>query len=189
MLLLQISSPIRVTCLPDIHFYLLFAYGQKNSTTLSVGRSSVPFFAPTLQAIQKVTRKTPHKSGKLRLKGIAFRSDSQLKSALARAKISQSKYVRHALKLSEVEMYMRLKEYFSGHDVMIRIDFQQVCGMTRTTANSHLHRLQEKSKLLNVGRRTQPIYRPALEYYGCQLTRYRAGKSIEVLGTGFFLKE
>lgn len=133
-----------------------------------------------------MTRKTLHKSGKLRLKGIAFRSDSQLKSALARAKISQSKYVRHALKLSEVEMYMRLKEYFSGHDVMIRIDFQQVCGMT---ANSHLHRLQEKSKLLNVGRRTQPIYRPALEYYGCQLTRYRAGKSIEVLGTGFFLKE
>lgn len=124
------------------------------------------YFAPTLQATQKVTRETPNKNMKLRLKGISFRPDSNLKASLIGVKITQSKYGRHSLKLSDVEIDMRLKEYFAEHDLMIRIDFQQLCCMARTTANSHLRRLQDEGKLINVGRRTQPIYRPAPGYYG-----------------------
>lgn len=124
------------------------------------------FFAPTLQATQKVTGNTPNKSTKVRLKGISFRSDTRLKSSLAGIHISRSKYARHSQKLSEAEIDIRLKEYFAEHDVMIRIDFQELCRMTRTTANLHLRRLQDEGKLLNVGRRTQPIYRPAPGYYG-----------------------
>lgn len=121
---------------------------------------------PTLQATQKVTCKTPNKSTKLRLKGIAFRPDNNLKASLVGVKITQSKYGRHSQKLSEVEIDMRLKQYFAEHDLMIRIDFQQLCGMARTTANNHLRRLQDEGKLINVGRRIQPIYRPAPGYYG-----------------------
>ncbi len=38
--------------------------------------------------------------------------------------------------------------------------------VTRSTANGHLKRLLEEGKLMNVGRRTQPIYRPMPGYYG-----------------------
>ena len=48
----------------------------------------------------------------------------------------RSKYTRHSLKLSEVEIDMKLKEYFADHDVLIRSDFQALCGMARTTANA-----------------------------------------------------
>ena len=66
---------------------------------------------------------------------------------LVGAKVSRSKYARHSESLSEVEIDMRLKEYFVDHDVMLRYDFQEVCCMTRTTANRHLRRLLEEGKL------------------------------------------
>ena len=39
----------------------------------------------------------------------------------------RSKYTHHSLKLSEVEIDMKLKEYFADHDVLIRSDFQALC--------------------------------------------------------------
>ena len=124
------------------------------------------YFSPTLEATQKVTRKTKNKHLKLRLKGVSFRPDIRLKAALAGATATQSKYTRHSLRLSEVEIDMRLKEYFTEHELLLRIDFQELCGMARTTANNHLQRLQKEGKLTNVGRRAQPIYRPMPGYYG-----------------------
>lgn len=124
------------------------------------------YFSPTLEATQKVTRKTKNKHLKLRLKGVSFRPDIRLKAALAGVTATQSKYTRHSLRLSEVEIDMRLKEYFTEHELLLRIDFQELCGMARTTANNHLQRLQKEGKLTNVGRRAQPIYRPMRGYYG-----------------------
>ncbi|RGN31388.1 HU family DNA-binding protein [Bacteroides oleiciplenus] len=124
------------------------------------------YFSPTLEATQKVTRSTPNKHLKLRLKSISFRPDVNLKSALTGITTTRSKYTRHSQRLSEVEIDMRLKEYFAEHDILIRYDFQNLCGMARTTANGHLKRLLEEGKLMNVGRRTQPIYRPMPGYYG-----------------------
>ena len=124
------------------------------------------YFSPTLEATQKVTRKTKNKHLKLRLKGVSFRPDIRLKAALAGVTATQSKYTRHSLRLSEVEIDMRLKEYFTEHELLLRIDFQELCGMARTTANNHLQRLQKEGKLTNVGRRAQPIYRPMPGYYG-----------------------
>ena len=124
------------------------------------------YFAPTLEATQKVTHQTKNKHLKLRLKGISFRPDIRLKAALTGVTATQSKYTRHSLRLSEIEIDMRLKEYFAEHDLLLRIDFQELCGMARTTANNHLQRLQKEGKLMNVGRRAQPIYRPMPGYYG-----------------------
>lgn len=118
------------------------------------------YFSPTLEATQKVTRKTKNKHLKLRLKGVSFRPDIRLKAALAGVTATQSKYTRHSLRLSEVEIDMRLKEYFTEHELLLRIDFQELCGMARTTANNHLQRLQKEGKLTNVGRRAQPILSP-----------------------------
>lgn len=124
------------------------------------------YFAPTLEATQKVTRSTPNKHLKLRLKSISFRPDVRLKQAMTGVNAIRSKYTRHSLKLSEVEIDMKLKEYFADHDVLIRSDFQALCGMARTTANVHLKRLQQEGKLKNVGKPTQPIYRAMPGYYG-----------------------
>ena len=118
------------------------------------------YFAPILRSTQKVTRSTKNKWSKMELKTIGFRGE------LVGAKASRSKYARHSESLSEVEIDMRLKEYFADHDVMLRYDFQEVCCMTRTTANRHLRRLLEEGKLRNIGKRMQPIYVAAAGYYG-----------------------
>lgn len=124
------------------------------------------YFAPILQSTQKVIRNTPNKSSKIKLKTIGFRPDARLKGELVGTKVSRSKYGRHSEPLTEVEVDMRLKEYFVDHDVMLRYDFQEACCMTRTTANRHLRRLLEEGKLRNIGKRMQPIYVPAAGYYG-----------------------
>ena len=124
------------------------------------------YFAPILRSTQKVTRSTKNKWSKMELKTIGFRPDARLRGELVGAKASRSKYARHSESLSAVEIDMRLKEYFTDHDVMLRYDFQEVCCMTRTTANRHLRRLLEEGKLRNIGKRMQPIYVAAAGYYG-----------------------
>ena len=124
------------------------------------------YFAPILRSTQKVTRSTKNKWSKMELKTIGFRPDARLRDELVGVKASRSKYARHSESLSEVEIDMRLKEYFADHDVMLRYDFQEVCCMTRTTANRHLRRLLEEGKLRNIGKRMQPIYVAAAGYYG-----------------------
>ena len=124
------------------------------------------YFAPILRSTQKVTRSTKNKWSKMELKTVGFRPDARLRGELRGAKVSRSKYARHSESLSEVEIDMRLKEYFAEHDVMLRYDFQEVCCMTRTTANRHLRRLLEEGKLKNIGKRMQPIYVAAAGYYG-----------------------
>lgn len=124
------------------------------------------YFAPILRSTQKVTRSTKNKWSKMELKTIGFRPDARLRGELVGAKASRSKYARHSESLSEVEIDMRLKEYFADHDVMLRYDFQEVCCMTRTTANRHLRRLLEEGKLRNIDKRMQPIYVAAAGYYG-----------------------
>lgn len=124
------------------------------------------YFAPILRSTQKVTRSTKNKWSKMELKTIGFRPDARLRGELVGVKASRSKYARHSESLSEVEIDMRLKEYFADHDVMLRYDFQEVCCMTRTTANRHLRRLLEEGKSKNIGKRMQPIYVAAAGYYG-----------------------
>ena len=124
------------------------------------------YFAPILRSTQKVTRSTKNKWSKMELKTIGFRPDARLRGELVGVKARRSKYARHSESLSEVEIDMRLKEYFADHDVMLRYDFQEVCCMTRTTANRHLRRLLEEGKLKNIGKRMQPIYVAAAGYYG-----------------------
>ncbi|KAA4212120.1 DNA-binding protein, partial [Bacteroides ovatus] len=109
---------------------------------------------------------TKNKWLKMELKTIGFRPDARLRGELVGVKGSRSKYARHSESLSVVEIDMRLKEYFADHDVMLRYDFQEVCCMTRTTANRHLRRLLEEGKLKNIGKRMQPIYVASAGYYG-----------------------
>ena len=108
----------------------------------------------------------PHKTNKVAFKTVRFRPDSNLKGHFVGVRANQSKYVRHSEKVSEVEIDMLLKEYFAEHQMMTRRDFQEVCGLARTTAKTHLVRLRGEGKLVNIGLRNQPMYVPAPGYYG-----------------------
>ena len=69
----------------------------------------IGYFYPTLEATGKVTRSTPHKTNKVAFKTVRFRLDSNLKGYFVGVRASQSKYVRHSEKVSEVEIDMLLK--------------------------------------------------------------------------------
>lgn len=99
------------------------------------------------------------------MKAIQFRSDKKLKQSVGYIKIKQIKRVRHSVKLSEVEIAIRLKNYFADHQIMQRSDFQGITGMVRSTAMIHIRR-RKKGKLLNIGIPNQPIYVPAPGFYG-----------------------
>ena len=96
----------------------------------------IGYFYPTLAATGKVTRSTPHKTNKVAFKTVRFRPDSNLKGHFVGVRANQSKYVRHSEKVSEVEIDMLLKEYFAEHQMMTRRDFQEVCGLARTTTKN-----------------------------------------------------
>ncbi len=140
--------------------------GEELREGREVHLEGIGYFYPTLKSTQKVTKSTPLKTQKLALKTIRFRPDAKLKGALKGIRASQSKYTRHSQKLSEVEIDMRLKEYFSENHVMVRRDFQRVCGLAPTTAKAHLSRLRGEGKLQNIGTRMHPIYVAAPGYYG-----------------------
>lgn len=141
-------------------------FGEELHDGKAIHLEGIGYFYPTLAATEKVTRNTPHKTNKVTLKTIRFRPDNELKGNLAGAHANQSKYVRHSEKISEVEIDIRLKEYFAEHTMMTRRDFQEICNLARTTAKTHLVRLRKEGKLINVGLRNQPMYMPAPGYYG-----------------------
>ena len=103
---------------------------------------------------------------KIKLKAIRFRSDQKLKNSIGLIKVKQLKKNFHSAKLSEVEIDMLLKGYFSTHQMMQRSDFQALCGMLRSTAMIHIRRICREGKLQNIGLRNQPIYVPVPGFYG-----------------------
>lgn len=141
-------------------------FGEELREGREVHLKGIGYFYPTLTATEKVTRSTPYKTNKVAFKTVRFRPDSELKGNLLGISANQSKYVRHSEKISEVEIDIRLKEYFAEHQLMTRRDFQEICSLARTTAKTHLVRLRKEGKLVNVGLPNQPMYVPAPGYYG-----------------------
>lgn len=132
----------------------------------SVHIEGLGYFAPVLQSTEKVTRSTKNKWNKVALKTVAFRPDARLKGELVGVKAQQSQYSNHSESASAVLVDMRLKEHFLDHDVLTRSDFQNLCAMTRTTANRHLRRLRDEGKLKNIGGSRLPLYVAVEGYYG-----------------------
>ena len=126
----------------------------------------IGYFSPTLTATEEIAADTPRRNMKIKLKAIRFRSDQKLKNSIGLIKVKQLKKNFHSSKLSEVEIDMLLKEYFSTHQMMQRRDFQSLCGMVRSTAMIHIRRICQEGKLQNLGLRNQPIYVPVPGFYG-----------------------
>ena len=147
---------------------VLDALSQVMGEELGEGRQihldGIGYFYPTLTATEEIAADTPRR--KIKLKAIRFRSDQKLKNSIGLIKVKQLKKNFHSAKLSEVEIDMLLKGYFSTHQMMQRSDFQALCGMLRSTAMIHIRRICREGKLQNIGLRNQPIYVPVPGFYG-----------------------
>ena len=149
---------------------VLDALSQVMGEELCEGRQvhldGIGYFYPTLTATEEIAADTPRRNTKVKLKGIQFHSDQKLKNSVVHIRIKQMKRIIHSPKLSETDIDSRLRKYFTDHQIMQRSDFQDITGMVRSTAMIHIRRLRTKSKLLNIGIPSQPIYVPAPGFYG-----------------------
>ena len=114
---------------------------------------------------------TKRKNTKVRLKGIKFRADQALKNEVGAVKLKNIRHNGHSRKLSDVEIDMRLRTYFTEHQLMTRADFQQICGFMKSKAMEHIRRLRVEGKIQNIGIPTQPVYVPVAGYYGVSRDR------------------
>lgn len=118
-----------------------------------------------------MTAETKRKNTKVRLKGIKFRADQALKNEVGAVKLKNIRHNGHSRKLSDVEIDMRLRAYFTEHQLMTRVDFQQICGFMKSKAMEHIRRLRAEGKIRNIGIPTQPVYVPVAGYYGVSRDR------------------
>ena len=89
--------------------------GQELGDGRQVHLDGIGYFHPTLKCIEGVTAETKRKNTKVRLKGIKFRADQALKNEVGAVKLKNIRHNGHSRKLSDVEIDMRLRTYFTEH--------------------------------------------------------------------------
>lgn len=163
---IQIRCTLSETDVKAVLDALSHVMGEELGEGRQIHLDGIGYFKPTLTTTQEIRVDTPRRNSKVKLKNIQFRSDQSLKKAIGNVHLKQNKKSNHSPKLSKIEIDMRLKEYFDGHRILQRIDFQNLSGMLRTTAMAHIRRLCKEGKLQNIGLHNQPIYIPCVGFYG-----------------------
>lgn len=164
--MIQARCTVNETDVTAVLDALSHVLGENLADGKKIHLDGIDYFYPTLTCTEEIAADTPRRNTKVRLKGIQFRSDQALKRAIGSVKFKRIKSNNHSDRVSEVEIDIRLKEYFGKHQILQRIDFESLCGMVRSTAMAHIRRLCKEGKLNNVGLHNQPIYIPAPGYYG-----------------------
>lgn len=145
---------------------LSHAMGEELAEGRQIHLDGIGYFHPTLTCTEEIKEDTKRKNTKVRLKGIKFRADQELRSEIGNVKLKNIKHNGHSNKLSDEEIDSRLTIYFSQHHMMTRSDFQRVCGMMKSTIMGHIRRLCGEGKLKNIRLQNQLIYAPNVGYYG-----------------------
>lgn len=140
--------------------------GQELANGRQVHLDGIGYFYPCLTTTEPVTVETKRKSTKVKLKAIKFRADQTLKNEFGTLKVKSLKGALDFSQLTTEEIDRQLTKYFQTHQFLRRCDFQNLCGMARSTAMRHIRRLRDEKKLKNVGGAMQPIYVPESGYYG-----------------------
>lgn len=126
----------------------------------------IGYFYLSLSAPKEADPKTT-RSQSIGIKAVEFRADSILKNNLeSHARFERSDIKVHSSRLDSYEIDALLEDYFHKNEFLTRIKFEKLCGFTKTTAQRHLQRLADESKLVNVNTRHNPIYKPAKGCYG-----------------------
>lgn len=140
--------------------------GQELADGKQVHLDGIGYFRPCLTSTEPVTIGTKRKATKVKLKSILFRADQTLKNEFGILKVKSLKGGLDFSQPTNEEIDWRLAKYFQTHQFMRRYDFQNLCGMARSTAMRHIRRLRDEGKLKNEGGVMQPIYVPGSGYYG-----------------------
>lgn len=140
--------------------------GQELADGKQVHLDGIGYFRPCLTSTEPVTIGTKRKATKVKLKSILFRADQTLKNEFGILKVKSLKGGLDFSQPTNEEIDRRLAKYFQTHQFMRRYDFQNLCGMARSTAMRHIRRLRDEGKLKNEGGVMQPIYVPGSGYYG-----------------------
>lgn len=126
----------------------------------------IGYFYLSLSAPKDANPKTT-RSQNIGIKAVEFRADSILKNSLeSHAQFERSDIKVHSSRLASYEIDTLLVDYFHKNEFLTRIKFEKLCGFTKTTAQRHLQRLVDESKLVNVNTRHNPIYKPSKGFYG-----------------------
>lgn len=123
------------------------------------------FFQVTLSCVDEIRDPKDKRVHRVKLKGIKFKADKELKAELSGMEFHRSKYKPHSSGLSDIEIDMRLTEHFAEKPFISRKEFQYLCEMTQITAYRHIKRLIAENKLQNKGTTHQPIYTPVAGNY------------------------
>ena len=140
--------------------------GQELADGKQVHLDGIGYFRPCLTSTEPVTIGTKRKATKVKLKSIQFRADQTLKNEFGILKVKSLKGGLDFSQPTNEEIDRKLTKYFQTHQFMRRYDFQNLCGMARSTAMRHIRRLRDEGKLKNEGGAMQPIYVPGSGYYG-----------------------
>lgn len=118
------------------------------------------FFQVTLSCEEEIRDPKAKRVHKVKLKAIKFKADKELKEELRDMDFERSKVKPHSANLSELEIDMKLTDYFAENQIITRRNFENLCRMTQITAYRHIKRLIKEKKLQNLGTTHQPIYTP-----------------------------
>ena len=140
--------------------------GQELADGKQVHLDGIGYFRPCLTSTEPVTIDTKRKATKVKLKSILFRADQTLKNEFGILKVKSLKGGLDFSQPTNEEIDRRLAKYFQTHQFMRRYDFQNLCGMARSTAMRHIRRLRDEGKLKNEGGVMKQIYVQGSGYYG-----------------------
>ena len=118
----------------------------------------IGYFYPKLTTTERVTTSTKHKWNKVKLKGIEFEADMQLKRGLGTLKMTCMGQKPNLKTVTEDDVDKALSAYLATHNYFRRRDLQALCGLTRITAARHINRLKAAGRIRNEGLYNQPVY-------------------------------
>lgn len=165
-----IAKEIQVACsLTDIDVKaVLNALNRSLETHLKEGRrvhlKGIGYFDVTLACPETRDPKKTRASS-VGFKGVNFRADKELKYRIGDLRAIRSRAGNHSANLSEIEIDIRLTEFFAENQVLTRWELQKICAMTRITAVRCINRLIAEKKLKNINTKSQPIYLPVPGHY------------------------
>ena len=119
----------------------------------------IGYFQPTLKCPETRTPSAT-RAQQVRFKSVKFRADIKLTDQVKTAHTERSQVKRHSAVLSDIEIDMKLTEYFLTNPVITRRDMERLCRFTTSTAGRHMVRLVKENKLKNINTYRNPIYVP-----------------------------
>lgn len=100
------------------------------------------------------------RSEMIQVKNVVFRPEKRLKEKFRTLTIVRAEQKNHSRRLSAKKMDTLLAAYFNSHPFITRLQFQQVCGLTKSTATRRINALLKEGKLKRYGFYASPLYMP-----------------------------